>query len=331
MVTCSKCTGENPEGHRFCGSCGASLETPTSAPTRTNTEGDDGVSSLPSLETPRFSPGTVLAKRYRIVGLLGRGGMGEVYRADDLKLGQPVALKFLPAEVEKDRARLDRFLNEVKIARQVAHPNVCRVYDVGEFEGQHYLSMEYVDGEDLASLLRRIGRLPHDKAVEIARQICAGLAWAHDKRVIHRDIKTANIMWTRDRKTKIMDFGLAKVVEEVRNHTTVVSGTPYYMSPEQTLGKNVDHRTDIYSLGVTMFEMATATLPFREGNLPYHHVHTAPPDPREFNAELPAVLVKIIARCLEKDPADRYQSCREIADELQSAVQGADGTSRPSS
>jgi serine/threonine-protein kinase len=127
-------------------------------------------------------------------------------------------------------------------------------------------------------------------------------------------------MWTRDRKAKIMDFGLAKMIEEVRNHTTVVSGTPYYMSPEQTLGKNVDHRTDIYSLGVSVFELATGTLPFREGNLPYHHVHTPPPDPREFNAELPALIVDIIARCLEKDPANRYQSALDIAKELTAAL-----------
>jgi serine/threonine protein kinase len=127
-------------------------------------------------------------------------------------------------------------------------------------------------------------------------------------------------MWTRDRKAKIMDFGLAKVIEEVRNHTTVVSGTPYYMSPEQTLGKNIDHRTDIYSLGVTIFEMATGTLPFTEGNLPYHHVHTPPPDPREFTPELPAMLANIVLRCMEKDPANRFQSTMEIVAELKSSL-----------
>jgi serine/threonine-protein kinase len=141
-------------------------------------------------------------------------------------------------------------------------------------------------------------------------------AYAHENKIVHRDVKTANAMWTKDKKAKIMDFGLAKAVEELRNHTTVVSGTPYYMSPEQTLGKNVDHRTDIYSLGVSVFEMATGTLPFREGNLPYHHVHTAPPDPREFIPDLPPVLCAIIARCLEKDPASRYGSTREILAEL---------------
>src|SRR5919107_606805 len=146
------------------------------------------------LDAARFIPGTVLAGRYRLVGQLGRGGMGEVYRADDLKLGQPVALKFLPARLSKDAAMLERFHREVRTARKVSHPNVCRVFDIGEAAGQHFLSMEYIDGEDLSSLLRRIGRLPEDKAVEVARQICAGLAAAHDEGVLHRDLKPANVM-----------------------------------------------------------------------------------------------------------------------------------------
>jgi serine/threonine protein kinase len=165
------------------------------------------------------------------------------------------------------------------------------------------------------------GKISPGGIVHVITQMCEALAYAHDKKVVHRDIKTANTMWTRDRKAKIMDFGLAKVIEEVRNHTTVVSGTPYYMSPEQTLGKNVDHRTDIYSLGVTIFELATGTLPFREGNLPYHHVHTPPPDAREFNAELPPLISGIIMRCLEKDPADRYQSAIEIVTEIRAALE----------
>jgi len=148
------------------------------------------------------------------------------------------------------------------------------------------------------------------------------LAYAHDNKIVHRDIKTANTMWARDRKAKIMDFGLAKVIEEVRNHTTVVSGTPYYMSPEQTLGKNVDHRTDIYSLGVSVFEMATGRLPFIEGNLPYHHVHTPPPDPREVDPDVPELLVDIIMRCMKKDPSERYQSAREILAQLKSTLVG---------
>jgi serine/threonine-protein kinase len=150
--------------------------------------------------------------------------------------------------------------------------------------------------------------------------MCEALAYAHEKKVVHRDIKTANVMWTRDKKAKLMDFGLAKVIEEVRNHTTVVSGTPYYMSPEQTLGKNIDHRTDIYSLGVTLFELAAGTVPFKEGNIPYHHVHTPPPDVRELQPDLPETLAAVINRCLLKDPAERYASAREILDQVRSSL-----------
>jgi serine/threonine-protein kinase len=150
--------------------------------------------------------------------------------------------------------------------------------------------------------------------------MCEALAYAHGKKVVHRDIKTANVMWTRDKKAMLMDFGLAKVLEEARNHTTVVSGTPYYMSPEQTLGKNVDYRTDIYSLGVTLFELATATVPFKEGNIPYHHVHTAPPDIADMQPNLPPAIVTVIRRCLLKDPAARYQSATEILDEIRGSM-----------
>ncbi len=156
--------------------------------------------------------------------------------------------------------------------------------------------------------------------IHVLVQMCEALAYAHEKKIVHRDIKTANTMWTRDRKAKIMDFGLAKVVEEVRNHTTVVSGTPYYMSPEQTLGKNIDHRTDIYSLGVTLFELATGELPFTEGNIPYHHVHTDPPDPREINPKVPALLARVILRCMSKDPEARYRAAQEIHAEVCEAM-----------
>jgi serine/threonine-protein kinase len=154
-------------------------------------------------------------------------------------------------------------------------------------------------------------------------QISEALAYAHEKKIVHRDIKPANAMWTRDKKVKLMDFGLAKVVEEARNHTTVVAGTPYYMSPEQTLGKNIDHRTDIYSLGVAIFEMATGTVPFKEGNIPYHHVHTAPPKIRELRPDLPSTLSDIVERCLEKDPGNRYQSASEILDEVRTSLAGS--------
>jgi serine/threonine-protein kinase len=175
------------------------------------------------MDEGRFPPGTLLAQRYRVVSLLGRGGMGEVYRANDLLLGQTVALKFLPVQWTSDEVALARFRNEVRIARQISHPNVCRVYDIGEAEGSMYLSMEYVDGEDLTSLLRRIGMLPRDKALEIARQLCAGLAAAHDKGVLHRDLKPANIMLDGQGQLRIADFGLAGVAGEVKD---IRSGTP---------------------------------------------------------------------------------------------------------
>src|SRR2546428_4767569 len=162
-----------------------------------------------------FAPGTLLAGRYRIVGLLGRGGMGEVYRADDLKLRRPVALKFLPQGLEREPVRLSRFLNEVRLALKVTHPNVCRVHDIGEADGQHFLSMEYVDGEDLASLLRRIGHLPKEKAIQIARQLCAGLSAAHEMGVLHRDLKPANVMIDGRGRTRITDFGLAALADGI--------------------------------------------------------------------------------------------------------------------
>jgi serine/threonine-protein kinase len=175
-------------------------------------------SSSDSLDEARFIPGTLLADRYRIIALLGKGGMGEVYRADDMKLAQPVALKFLPETLAMDGAALARFHREVRIARQVAHPNVCRVFDIGEVDGHHFLSMEYIDGEDLSSLIRRIGRVPIDKAIEIARQLCAGLAAAHESGVLHRDLKPANVMIDGRGKARItvnfaaMMFALARLL-----------------------------------------------------------------------------------------------------------------------
>src|SRR5215471_341826 len=206
----------------------------------------------------RFHPGSHLAQRYCIVHSLGRGGMGEVYRAEDLLLRQTVALKFLPPAAIANASMLSRFRNEVRTARQVSHPNVCRVYDIGEAEGLTYLTMEYVDGEDLAALLRRIGKLPQEKALEVARKLCAGLAAAHDKGVIHRDLKPANIMLDGQGQVRITDFGIAGMVERIRD---VGSGTPAYMSPEQLAGKEVTPRSDIYALGIVLCELLTGKRP----------------------------------------------------------------------
>ena len=264
----------------------------------------------------------MLTKRYRIVGLLGRGGMGEVYRADDLKLGQPVALKFLPPGLEQDARRLERFLNEVKLARLVSHPNVCRVYDVDEVPstgsgqaGQHYLSMEYVDGEDLSSLLRRIGRLPGDKAIELARQLCAGLAAAHEQGILHRDLKPANVMIDGRGRAKITDFGLAGLPDTIRGEEVRV-GTPAYMAPEQLSGKEVSVRSDIYALGLVLYELFTGKPAFRaedRADLARQQTESTPTSPSSHVGDLDPAVERIILRCLEPDPSQRPGSALAVS------------------
>jgi serine/threonine-protein kinase len=230
--------------------------------------------------------------------------MGEVYRADDLKLGQAVALKFLPASVEKDEGRLERFLNEVKIARQISHPNVCRVYDVGEVDGHHYLSMEYVDGEDLASLLRRIGRLPMDKAAQVSREMCMGLAAAHEQGILHRDLKPSNVMIDGRGRAKIADFGLAAIADDLAA-AEVGAGTPAYMAPEQRAGKEVTVRSDLYSLGLVLYELTTGKA-FVQGA-------TTPTDPSSLVAGIDPATERVILRCLQSDPALRPASALAVA------------------
>jgi serine/threonine-protein kinase len=206
----------------------------------------------PRLPYEQFAPGSVIAGRYRIVSLLGSGGMGEVYRADDMKLGQQVALKFLPAVFARDAGLLESLHDEVRLGRQVSHPNVCRIYDIGEWEGAHYVAMEYVDGEDLGRLLHRIGRLAHDKAVEISRGLAAGLAAAHAKGILHRDLKPANIMIDGRGEPRITDFGLALASDESVD-SNVVAGTPAYMAPEQFDGKAATVQSDLYALGLVLY------------------------------------------------------------------------------
>ncbi len=235
MAKCATCGSELPGAGRFCPSCGRPA---ASAEFETHTIAATTPASSPS--PSRFAPGTLLAARYRIVALLGKGGMGEVYRADDLKLEQPVALKFLPDALARNAGAVARFHNEVRIARQVSHPNVCRVYDVGEVDGRLFLSMEYVDGEDLGSLLRRIGRLPSGKALDIARALCAGLAAAHVKGVLHRDLKPGNVMLDGRGHVLLTDFGLAALAGAIEG-ADVRSGTPAYMAPEQLAGEEVRH------------------------------------------------------------------------------------------
>jgi len=260
----------------------------------------------------------LLAGRYRIVALLGRGGMGEVYRAHDLMLGQEVALKFLPEVAASNPAALARFYNEVRIARQVSHANVCRVYDLGEVDGQPYLSMEYVDGEDLGSLLRRIGRLPSDKAIEIARQLCAGLAAAHAKGVLHRDLKPANVMLNGRGHVVVTDFGLAALADEIPGEE-IRNGTPAYMAPEQLAGKEVTVQSDIYSLGLVLYEVFTGKRAFEASTLAELvrlHTETTPLSPSSLVKELDPAVESAILRCLDPEPSNRPSSALAVAARL---------------
>src|SRR5262245_23670525 len=329
MSSCPSCSQALAESHRFCPSCGTSVdvsETPTGTAPRAGTP----AAARASRRTPapssaaglsaatgdvRFLPGAVLAGRYRVLGLLGKGGMGEVYRADDLTLGQPVALKFLPAAVEHDEERRERFISEVRIARQVTHPAVCRVFDIGEADGEHFLSMEYVDGENLATLMRRIGRLGSDKALDIARQICAGLGAAHDKGVLHRDLKPENVMLDGQGKVRITDFGLAGLEDSIRGDD-VRSGTPAYMSPEQLTGREVSARSDVYSLGLVLYELFTGRKAF-EGKsfseMLRKHRDERPPDPSSLVPDLDPAVEGTILRCIAKDPAARPASGLGVA------------------
>ena len=264
--------------------------------------------------TTIFAPGDVLAGRYRIVGLLGAGGMGQVYRADDLTLGQPVALKFLPDRRASDARWLERFHNEVRIARAVTHPNVCRVHDIGQVNGRTYLSMEFVDGEDLGALLRKVGRLTPERGLEIARQLCTGLAAAHAQGVLHRDLKPGNIMIDARGRVKITDFGLAATEEQVRDGQAG-GGTPAYMAPEQWTGRGSSVQSDIYALGLILYELFSGRRAFEAGSaLEYARLHKdeAPEHLSSLISGIDPLIEAAVMRCLEKEPRRRPASALAV-------------------
>ncbi len=329
-VKCPSCAESVPEESVSCPSCGAFIDNSFAATRRLSdsqrtsgakaqtpvSQHQSQTTSFDSIDNARFVPGAIVAERYRIVGLLGRGGMGEVYRADDLKLGQAVALKFLPENLSQDGAALARFHREVRIARQVSHRNVCRVYDIGEVAGQQFLSMEFIRGEELSSLLRRIGRLPSDKAVEISRQICAGLAAAHDNGVLHRDLKPANVMIDENGNARITDFGLAGLAEDFRGEGAI-EGTPTYMSPEQIKGQELSVKSDIYSLGLVLYEIFTGKKAFEARTLPelikLRKSDASPSDPSTIVKDLDPLVERTILRCLEIEPEKRPSSALQVA------------------
>jgi len=345
---CSSCGAQVSSTGRFCSSCGGSLHlsdaatidsddltidqetlapsapprgiSPASTPSRSpRTPSRSGAGAKPASSDPigggRFTPGQMIAERYRVVAMAGRGGMGEVYRAEDLTLGQLVAIKFLPESLSQDAATLSRFHSEVRIARQVSHPNVCRVFDIGNADGVPFLSMEFVDGEDLASVVRRIGRLSPDKATEIARQICAGLAAAHERGVIHRDLKPANVMLDGAGKIRITDFGLAGIAASIQG-ADIRAGTPAYMAAEQLAGKEVTAKSDIYSLGLILYEILTGKRAFDAATLPELtklREQGTITNPSALVRDLDPLIERVILRCLENDPAKRPASALQVA------------------
>jgi len=280
-------------------------------------------------------PGTEFAGRYRVLDELGRGGMGRVYKVLDREISESIALKVLVPAFSADEKMVERFRNELKLARRISHKNVCRIFDLGNCEGIYYITMEFVPGDNLKSIVQMMGPLAPPRALAVAGQVCDGLAEAHRLGVVHRDLKSSNIMIDREGSARIMDFGIASAAEtKGLTDRGALVGTPEYMAPEQIEGKDVDRRADIYSLGIILFEMATGRVPF-EGKTPLsvalQHKSARPPDPRDLNSQTPGGLVGIIGRCLEKDPAARFQRIEELAAELHGVAEGLTdvGGSRP--
>ncbi len=333
-IRCPKCHSENPETKQFCADCGTRLiwvkESDSQGP---------GLASRPSAETvtlqtpvKEFTTGSTFAGRYQIIEELGKGGMGKVYRVLDKKLKEEVALKLIKPEVASGKETIERFSNELRLARKIGHRNVGRMYELLEDEGTHFITMEYVAGEDLKSFIRRSRQLTVGTAIAIAKQVCEGLAEAHRLDVVHRDLKPGNIMIDKDGNAKIMDFGIARSLTGAGTTAEgMIIGTPEYMSPEQVEGKPADQRADIYALGVILFEMVTGRVPF-EGEtalaVAHKHKYESAPDPRALNPELPAALSRLILRCLEKDRDKRCQTAKEALSELIKIEKGIPTTER---
>ncbi len=324
-MKCPACRTDNPPDSKYCKECAAPL-TSSAEPSFSKTETVDA-------PVKELAPGSVLAGRYQVIEELGHGGMGRVYKVYDQEVKAKLALKLIKPEIAADKGTIERFRNELKTARDISHRNICRMYDLGREAGNYFITMEYVSGEDLKSFIKRARQLVAGTAIIIARQICDGLAEAHRVGVVHRDLKPGNIMIDKEGNAKIMDFGIARSLSAKGiTGAGVMIGTPEYMSPEQVEGKEVDKRSDIYSLGIILYEMLTGQVPF-EGDTPFtvgvKQKGEAPKDPKSLNAQIPQDLSRLVLKCLEKDKERRYQSADALRAELEKVEKGIPTAERP--
>ncbi len=346
-MVCPNCSADNPDKTRFCGQCGyamtsaqadqtvaldsgaaaAPVKSPQTAvgvasPPPVSTGAANWAGALPVGSFAALQPGTMVGARYRIESLLGEGGMGAVYKATDLELDRVVAMKMVRPELAASGQAMSRFKQELLLASRISHKNILRIHDLGDWNGVKFITMAFVQGADLAGLLDREGRLPFERALKFSRQLCAALEAAHHEGVVHRDLKPQNVLIDASDNVYITDFGLAKSLESAvtqMTRTGQILGTPRYMSPEQVEAAEVDHRSDIYSLGLILYEMFTGSLPFRGDSamqLMYQRVTERPKDPRTIVPDMPGGVASVILKCLEKSPADRYQSAAEVLNDL---------------
>ncbi len=324
-MRCPKCHFDNPEGVSHCKKCKTHLK-----PSRKTSPSPTRTLKIP---VTRLMPRTLFARRYEVLEELGSGGMGKVYKVLDKEINEEIALKLLNPEIASDERTIERFRNELKYARRITHKNVCRMHDINREEETYYITMEFVPGEDLKSIIRKEGQLQEKTAISLAKQMCEGLAEAHRLGVVHRDLKPRNIMVDKEGNAHIMDFGIARSIE-ARGVTEagMIIGTADYMSPEQVEGKEADQRSDVYSLGAVLYEMVTGRVPF-EGttalSIALKHKTEIPLNPKELNKEISEELSTVILKCLEKDREKRYQTSEELLVELRSIEEGWSGVSAP--